>query len=251
MSGRITRSSVDDVSWVTKSQCSTMPASSTTRFSCSSPHAPRTCGLRSAVVRALVSRRTWSPVSCTARTCSRSSDAIATRSFSTSVRRFSKRSRLAFIGAMICSVALRRCSADASATLLCRSSTSFDITLNCVSSDSRSAASSAARCTAASRSASAVATCACSCAIARPDRRRWARASATSLRDRSTSVSARASLALTSDASDRAFARRPWPARPRPAAGSRARVITELARDHAAAARQPRRRAAARREAWR
>ena len=39
----------------TKSQCSSRPATSTTRRSCTSPHRPRTCGVRSAVTSAAVS----------------------------------------------------------------------------------------------------------------------------------------------------------------------------------------------------
>ena len=111
MSGRITRSSAVSVCWRTKSQCSTMPASSTTRCSCSSPQAPRTCGLRRAVVRALVSRRSCSPVCCTVCTWLRRSAAIATRSFSTSVNRSWKRCSESLTGPSSASVALSRASA--------------------------------------------------------------------------------------------------------------------------------------------
>ena len=70
-----------------------MPAISAARLSCVSPQAPRVCGLRRAVTRVAVSRRNVSPVSCTARTWERRSVAIATRSFSTSLSRLSKRSK--------------------------------------------------------------------------------------------------------------------------------------------------------------
>ena len=51
MSGRTPRPSTARswaLTWVSKSQCSTIPASSTTRCSCTSPQRPRTWGARSA-----------------------------------------------------------------------------------------------------------------------------------------------------------------------------------------------------------
>src|ERR1039458_4929675 len=55
-SGRCSGSSPErTVSCSSKSQCSAMPAISTTLRSCSSPHLPRVCGRRSAVTRFLVS----------------------------------------------------------------------------------------------------------------------------------------------------------------------------------------------------
>ena len=95
MSGRIT---APELVWVvsccTKSQYSSIPEISATRFSCSSPQAPRTCGLRSAVTSAAVSRRNASPVSFTSATWLRRSVLIDARSFSTSVSRLLNRSRL-------------------------------------------------------------------------------------------------------------------------------------------------------------
>ena len=60
MSGRTPPCSPWPVTWVAKSQCSTMPASCTIRSSCSSPHRPRTCGARSALTSCLVSPRSCS-----------------------------------------------------------------------------------------------------------------------------------------------------------------------------------------------
>ena len=60
MSGRIRPPSASEVTCSSKSQCSSMPAISTTRRSCSSPQRPRVCGDRSAVTRLRVSFCSWS-----------------------------------------------------------------------------------------------------------------------------------------------------------------------------------------------
>ena len=60
MSGRIRPESESEVTCSSKSQCSSMPAISTTRLSCSSPHRPRVWGERSAVTRLRVSLCSWS-----------------------------------------------------------------------------------------------------------------------------------------------------------------------------------------------
>ncbi len=64
MSGRRLPSSPGTCTCSTKSQCSTMPASSARRFSVISPHWPRTSGRRNAVTRLRVSRcsATWPSV---------------------------------------------------------------------------------------------------------------------------------------------------------------------------------------------
>ena len=149
MSGRISRSSARAVCCRSKSQRSTMPAISAARLSCVSPQAPRICGLRKAVTRVAVSLRNVSPVSCTARTWERRSVAIATRSFSTSPSRLSKRSKPSRTGVISSSVALSRASACASAARDCRSSVSVDMILNWSSIACLSAAISCARSTAA------------------------------------------------------------------------------------------------------
>ena len=74
-------------------------------------------GLRKAVVSAVVSRRSCSPVSWTACTWLRRSVVIATRSFSTSASRALNASRLARTGTISCSVAFSRTSAEASTDL--------------------------------------------------------------------------------------------------------------------------------------
>ena len=60
MSGRIRPLSASEVTCSSKSQCSSMPAISTTRRSCSSPHRPRVWGERRAVTRLRVSFCSWS-----------------------------------------------------------------------------------------------------------------------------------------------------------------------------------------------
>src|SRR4051812_13177952 len=71
MSGRSRRPSLSrSLSWVRKSQWSSIPASSTTRFNCTSPQRPRTWGARSAVTRLPVSVRSRSCPSATDRSCS-------------------------------------------------------------------------------------------------------------------------------------------------------------------------------------
>ena len=57
-SGRSRPSSVVAETCSVKSQWATIPAISTTRRSCTSPHRPRVCGARSAVTKLAVSR--WS-----------------------------------------------------------------------------------------------------------------------------------------------------------------------------------------------
>ena len=70
-SGRWRASSLVPVGCSTKSQCSSMPASSTTRLSCSSPQRPRTVGWRIALARLAVSLCTCgSCVSVRLRSCS-------------------------------------------------------------------------------------------------------------------------------------------------------------------------------------
>ena len=60
MSGRIRPESESDVTCSSKSQCSSIPAISTTRRSCNSPQRPRVWGERSAVTRLRVSFWSWS-----------------------------------------------------------------------------------------------------------------------------------------------------------------------------------------------
>ena len=169
-----------------KSQRSTMPAISATFLSWVSPHEPRTCGLRSAVTSEAVSRRSDSPVSRTERTWAWRSVAMATRSFSTSVRRAWNFSRLAETGARSCSVAWSRCAVTVSTDLPCRSATSAESTLNWSIMVCRSAAISWARARAASRWAIAPATSASVCAA-------LVRASAASVRASAASARATAS----------------------------------------------------------
>ena len=66
----------------TKSTCASIPAASTTRRSCSSPHRPRTCDERSAVTSWAVSPRRCSEASRIARTCSPSAACPAARACS-------------------------------------------------------------------------------------------------------------------------------------------------------------------------
>ena len=67
-SGRSTPpSSVATLRCSAKSQCAVIPASSTTRLSCSSPHRPRVCGWRSAPASARVSPASWRSCSSSAR----------------------------------------------------------------------------------------------------------------------------------------------------------------------------------------
>src|SRR4051812_27614219 len=82
MSGRSMPSDVDTLVCSVKSQRSVMPANSTQRRSCSSPHRPRACGLRSALTRAAVSCRSSSPLSRTRSICSTSACCAPARSFS-------------------------------------------------------------------------------------------------------------------------------------------------------------------------
>ena len=82
MSGRVTLPSVTAVSCSTKSQCSTMPAISTTRRSCISPQRPRIWGAWRAVTRLWVSLRRPSPEVRNAVTCSSRPWYAPTRSFS-------------------------------------------------------------------------------------------------------------------------------------------------------------------------
>src|SRR3954449_8089420 len=63
----------------TKSQCSSSPATSTTRRSCTSPQRPRTCGVRRAVTRAAVSCLSWAEAWPTVPICSRSSPCAVAR----------------------------------------------------------------------------------------------------------------------------------------------------------------------------
>ncbi len=69
-SGRCRPLSPSQVVCSVKSQCSTMPAISTTRRSCSSPQRPRTDGARRAVTNVAVSVRNRSWPSASERTCS-------------------------------------------------------------------------------------------------------------------------------------------------------------------------------------
>ena len=83
-SGRSTPSAVVTEACSVKSQRSVIPASSTHRRSCSSPHRPRACGLRSALTSDAVSWRRSSPVRRTNSICWVSDCWAPARSFSIS-----------------------------------------------------------------------------------------------------------------------------------------------------------------------
>ena len=82
MSGRNAPSSPATCTCSTKSQCSTMPASSASRRSVISPHWPRTSGRRSAVTRLRVSRCSACCPSATPSSEARSDPNASARSFS-------------------------------------------------------------------------------------------------------------------------------------------------------------------------
>ena len=84
MSGVRREPSASTDSFRSKSQYSSMPAASTTRRSCSSPHWPRTFGERSACTSRPVSVCSDCCAWCSERSCSVSADALPTRFFSTS-----------------------------------------------------------------------------------------------------------------------------------------------------------------------
>ena len=68
--GRIAASGVEVPTWVEKSQCFVIPASSTTRSNCISPHRPRKWGVCSAFDSAWVCRPSRCEACCMSRTCS-------------------------------------------------------------------------------------------------------------------------------------------------------------------------------------
>ncbi len=84
MSGRSRPSSVAISNCVAKSQCSSMPAISTTRRSVISPQRPRVAGVRSALTSRVVSRDRFAWLSLTLRRCSLSVEYAEVRSFSIS-----------------------------------------------------------------------------------------------------------------------------------------------------------------------
>ncbi len=108
-SGRMRTSSTVKVSCSTKSVCSTIPASSTTWRSWTSPQCPRTCGCRSAFTRRPVSP--WSVESPVprARSCSASVAEVDARSFSTSIIRASTALSVSAIGRTISEIDCSRC----------------------------------------------------------------------------------------------------------------------------------------------
>ena len=86
-----------------------MPASSTTRFSCTSPQRPRTCGARSAVTRLPVSARSRSCPSATARSCSPTPSRLASALLlELACAWLSNRCSVSLIGASFASVELEQ-----------------------------------------------------------------------------------------------------------------------------------------------
>ena len=109
MSGRSRRPvSSRSLSCSWKSQCWIIPASSTTRFSCTSPQRPRMCGARRAVTRLPVSSRSRSCPLVTSRSCSPTTETSFSRFCSRARASVSKRWRVSLIGASLASVIWRR-----------------------------------------------------------------------------------------------------------------------------------------------
>ena len=113
-SGRSTPSSPRTDTCSSKSQRSSMPACSTTRRSCSSPHWPRACGRRSAVTSAAVSRPSRSEPSRTCPTWACSSPSWRARSPSSPRRERSTCSSCVRSGATRASTPCRRSARSAS-----------------------------------------------------------------------------------------------------------------------------------------
>src|SRR6266511_2499068 len=130
-SGRSTPSSVEEVCWVTKSQCSTMPAASTTRCSCSSPQRPRTCGARSAVTSWEVSTRSCSDVCRMVPIWANSDWYAPARSFSTARICDSTLPSVSFSGLTRLSIACCRADRSPRTSVLARASRDSASARNC------------------------------------------------------------------------------------------------------------------------
>ena len=116
-SGRTRRSLPSSVCCSSKSQCSIMPASSTTRFNCSSPQRPRTPGRLSASTSRRVSACRSLPIaSSDATRCSRLAPSC-TRRRSASWISWSTRSSVLAIGASRSSIAFLRASMSAAVSV--------------------------------------------------------------------------------------------------------------------------------------
>src|SRR5215468_7493751 len=130
MSGRSAPSSVASPTCSSKSQRELIPASSTTRRSCISPHRPRASGRRRAVTSAWVSILSCSELCRAMCTCSASAAWDRTRSASESRSWFSTRARVSFSGPTRPSTAARRVSSSPAAFALAASSCPSAISRN-------------------------------------------------------------------------------------------------------------------------
>ncbi len=173
-----------------KSQCSSMPAASTTRRSCSSPQRPRTCGARRAVTSCAVSVRSCSEVWRMVATCCSREAYAPSRPRSTSRIWASTLPSVSLIGPTRPSIACWRLSRSPPASVVaCFSLASASRTnaslLRASASPDSAANASRSRCSPARSASSAAADAAASASAMR------ARSSARSLSARSRSAPAR------------------------------------------------------------
>ena len=118
MSGRCGPSAVLTLTCSSKSHRALIPASSTTRRSCISPHRPRASGRRKAVTRDWVWARSWSELCRAMWTCSASAACERCRAASDSRSCVSTLARVSFSGSTRCSTAAWRLSSSPAAVAL-------------------------------------------------------------------------------------------------------------------------------------